>query len=408
LKGWKDELDEKAMEDAKGIVERANERFRNKLNLIPRNIINENRTTDELEQENKDSRKLGKWKSALKGRGHSKCSTDVRDYLDLHLPNWSPNNDIIPTQSNISTEKPTTKQSESNWTCTICNVSITKSSKNRHLNSVKHINQEKNLQPNLNLEENTRTKPLNENKPETKILPKEEKPKKSMKLNQSSVKTETNTVKTETTTQKRKRIKTELSQLHQRYKRLTSDNLHREFTDKPELWSAYHEIAEENEKSFPEEEIPRNRIIKELEKIRVNRSKLVVDMGCGKAQISSHFKNDKRFQFINYDHISINDTVVSCDVSNTPLENNSVEISILSLAMWGSNCKEYIKEAYRILESGGRLYIIEPTKRWSEQDENKNIIKGKEGNVLKSLLEEYGFRIVEQTIEKFCMFVCIK
>jgi hypothetical protein len=108
------------------------------------------------------------------------------------------------------------------------------------------------------------------------------------------------------------------------------------------------------------------------------------------------------------DHISINDTVVSCDVSNTPLENNSVEISILSLAMWGSNCKEYIKEAYRILESGGRLYIIEPTKRWSEQDENKNIIKGKEGNVLKSLLEEYGFRIVEQTIEKFCMFVCIK
>jgi predicted methyltransferase len=76
--------------------------------------------------------------------------------------------------------------------------------------------------------------------------------------------------------------------------------------------------------------------------------------------------------------------------------------------MWGSNCKEYVKEANRILESGGKLYIIEPTKRWSEHDENKNIIEGKEGMQLKSLLEENGFIIVEQSIEKFCMFVCIK
>jgi predicted methyltransferase len=91
-----------------------------------------------------------------------------------------------------------------------------------------------------------------------------------------------------------------------------------------------------------------------------------------------------------------------------PLEEDVVEICILSLAMWGSNCKEYVKEANRILESGGKLYIIEPTKRWSEQDENKNIIEGKEGSKMKSLLEECGFQIVEQSIEKFCLFGCIK
>jgi predicted methyltransferase len=91
-----------------------------------------------------------------------------------------------------------------------------------------------------------------------------------------------------------------------------------------------------------------------------------------------------------------------------PLEEDVVEICILSLAMWGSNCKEYVKEANRILESGGKLYIIEPTKRWSEQDEDKNIIEGKEGSKMKLLLEECGFQIVEQSIEKFCLFVCIK
>ena len=31
--------------------------------------------------------------------------------------------------------------------------------------------------------------------------------------------------------------------------------------------------------------------------------------------------------------------------------------------MWGSNRKTYITEAHRILESGGRLYIMEATKR---------------------------------------------
>jgi hypothetical protein len=54
------------------------------------------------------------------------------------------------------------------------------------------------------------------------------------------------------------------------------------------------------------------------------------------------------------------------------------------------------------------LYIIEPTKRWSAQDENGNIISEKEGCKMKSLLEENGFQIVEQSIEKFCMFICIK
>jgi len=40
--------------------------------------------------------------------------------------------------------------------------------------------------------------------------------------------------------------------------------------------------------------------------------------------------------------------------------------------MCGSNCREYIMEAYHILETNG--IIIEPTKIWSEKDEQENII----------------------------------
>ena len=223
--------------------------------------------------------------------------------------------------------------------------------------------------------------------------------KKSMKLN--------TTTSSSSTKEKRERNKSELSILHKKYKTMNSQNLHKEFNENPELWKTYHEISEENEKTFPEEEIPRNRIIIELNKIKTKRSKIVVDMGCGKAQISKYFKEDKRFTFTNLDHYSSDNTITSCDILNTGLEDDSIEICILSLAMWGSNCREYIMEVYRILETNGILYIIEPTKRWSEQDEQKNIIN-EPGIKLKNLLEENNFQINEQYIQKFSLFICRK
>jgi len=241
-----------------------------------------------------------------------------------------------------------------------------------------------------------------EEEEEEEIIPK----KKSMKLTNPKKVLEKQFK--ETTEERRQRNKSELSVLHQKYKTMTSSNLHNAFKEDIELWHNYHKIAEENEKSFPDEGIPRNRIIQELDKIKTKRRKLIVDMGCGKAQIAEHYKNDTRFKFINYDHISSNELVTECDISNTPLEDDSVEICILSLAMWGSNCREYIMEVNRILESNGKLYIIEPTKRWSEQDDLGNIIIGKECFKLKKVLLENGFKIIEENIEKFTLFVCVK
>ena len=229
---------------------------------------------------------------------------------------------------------------------------------------------------------------------------------KNMDLNKGSILKSSTTNSKKSMKSKKERVKTEISILHQRYKTLTSNNLHNEFKNNEDLWVSYHKIAEENEKTFPENEIPRNKIIEELEKIKTKRTKKVVDMGCGKAYISKHFDNDIRFDFINYDHVSINDKIISCDISKLPLEDDSIEICILCLSMWGSNCKEYIKEAERVLESNGKLYIIEPTKRWSNKDENGIIIE--EGKKLKELLEENRFQIMKEEIKKFVFYECIK
>lgn len=206
---------------------------------------------------------------------------------------------------------------------------------------------------------------------------------------------------------KQPRYNSAISQLHKQYKTMTSANLNAFFKTNPEKWHEYHRIAESNDATFHEEDIPRNRVIAKLNKIVTSRTKKVVDMGCGQAQLSAHFRGDSRFTFYNYDHVSINETVLSADCASLPLPDASVEICVLSMSMWGSNKHEYVKEARRVLETGGTLYVIEPTRRWSEIEFDV-IVNGSEGMKLKRLLEEHGFICVEEQINKFCLFVCYK
>ena len=414
LPNWRTEtdFDEKAMDHAKNIVERANDRFKKGEKLLPRRFKKENITTPELEQENKDGIKLGGWKMGLNGVGGNKCCDEVRIYLDTHLKGWADENDEIWKEKLQELKafiienkrKPSSKnENEKQLLKWLYHQTENYKKKSRSMNYPEIYTQWTKF-----LEE---YKKYFNNIPDLKVEPEEEtmfitlkpKAKKSMKLKEPTTKEPK-----ETQEQRKQRTESELSTLHQRYKTLTSQNLQKEFQETPELWHKYHAISEENEKSFPEESIPRNRIIQELTEIKGKRTRSVVDMGCGKAQIAEYFANDKRFTFINYDHVSSNENVLVQDISRTPLEDDSVDMCILCLAMWGSNCRDYIKEAYRILESGGKLYIMEATKRWSEQDEYGNIVLYKKGDKMKVLLEESGFKIVEQSIEKFCMFICIK
>ena len=194
------------------------------------------------------------------------------------------------------------------------------------------------------------------------------------------------------------RPKSELSDLHQKYKTMTSQNLHNLFKNDKKKWEEYHSISKSNEETFPTDSIPRNVIINYLENnIPSENPKVVADLGCGYAEISQHFKDSKKFTFHNFDHVSTSEFVEERDIENTKLKDYSVNIVILSLAMWGSNCKNYLTEAYRILDEGGTLLIIEPSKRWISNDD-------KNENRMKLWLEESKFNILDYEEEKF-MFI---
>ena len=96
--------------------------------------------------------------------------------------------------------------------------------------------------------------------------------------------------------------------------------------------------------------------------------------------------------------------MISKDIKNTGLDDYSIDIAILSLAMWGSNCKDYLKEVHRILDTGGTLLIAEAYKRWNKElDEKGNPI-----NKLVNLLKENDFTVIENIEQKFMFIECRK
>jgi SAM-dependent methyltransferase/ribosome modulation factor len=448
LPGWRIELDDKTILFVKQIVERANERLKKRQNLLPRNIPEEKRNTLELQQECSDAKKLGHLKDSLKDSKRGRCPDEVRDYLDKKLPGWR--NELI-DKSILFAQQIVERAFERVKKGQQLLPKYVNNKINRNTSELEQMHKDaqklNNLRNGLNglgnakcpdevrdyLDEHMKGwRPIDHPSVlmKRKVLDNQEetpKPKKSMKVKATKPKKSKETVE-----QRKERTESELEVLHRRYKRLTSKNLQKEFQDTPELWHKYHAISEENEKSFPDEGIPRNCVIKEINEIKGKRTRLVVDMGCGKAHIADHFINDKRFIFINYDHVSCKENVLVQDISNLPLEDHSVEICILCLAMWGSNCRDYVREAYRILESGGKLYIMEPTKRWTNavttnavttnavttnavttnaggaiemEVENEYV---EPGGKLINILEESGFQIAKSIVEKFCLFVCTK
>ena len=88
--------------------------------------------------------------------------------------------------------------------------------------------------------------------------------------------------------------------------------------------------------------------------------------------------------------------VTKKDIRNTELDSYSVDIAILCLAMWGSNCVEYIQEAHRILDTNGILLVSEPYKRWYDAETQENR--------LVKLLEKNCFKVKNIGEQKF-MFI---
>jgi superfamily II DNA or RNA helicase len=469
LPEWKDKLNEKAIKQAIEIVERAKIRKENGKDLLPKNCCNNKnkKYTEEQLQEHKDSQKLYCWRESLKGKGKHKCHDEVSNYLDKNLLGWRDdcewnkkfyNLKIFIKKNNVRPNKRSENEIEKNLGHFILNQNMNYKTKTQSMKDLekyklwtKFLIDNKdilNLKEDIidysvdieDLEENLKEIDEEESEDEEEEIHFTKKPKviekeikkeikeksedeeeihftrKSAKLQRQKIwirnneekNNEENTRQPTTNTTKKERTECELTKYHRKFITMCSDNLAQHFHSNRDEFIEYHRIRDENLETFEQNDRPHERIIAELNKIKTKRQKLVVDMGCGLAKIAEYFKNDRRFEFVNYDHVSSGENIIECDIKNMPLEEYSIEICIMSMALWGSNCEEYIREAHRVLETGGKLYIIDSTKRWSETDENGAIAEGTEGEKLKNILIENKFQIINCNVDKWCFFVCEK
>lgn len=74
----------------------------------------------------------------------------------------------------------------------------------------------------------------------------------------------------------------------------------------------------------------------------------VADFGCGEARLSESIDQ----KCYNLDLVAANSNVIACDMAHSPLKSDSINIAVFCLSLMGTNLKDFILEANRVLKIG--------------------------------------------------------
>ncbi|KAK7067035.1 25S rRNA (adenine645-N1)-methyltransferase [Halocaridina rubra] len=149
---------------------------------------------------------------------------------------------------------------------------------------------------------------------------------------------------------------------------LDSKNAFQIFSSNRESFQLYHKGFQSQVSKWPVN--PLDLIIKWLK----NKPKkwMVADFGCGEALLAENVPQENVHSF---DLVALSPRVTVCDMAHTPLQSNSVDAVVFCLSLMGTNIKEFIAEANRILHEGGTLKIAEVESRFTDVNFFINSIK---------------------------------
>ena len=132
---------------------------------------------------------------------------------------------------------------------------------------------------------------------------------------------------------------------------------------------------------------PLNVMITDL--LRQDSTSVVADLGCGEARLARSIPNTVH----SFDLVAANDSVTVADIAHTPLEDSSVDTVVFCLSLMGTNLKDFIFEAARILRVGGTMKIAELESRF-QGEENNSV-----GTFIQNV-EKYGFKLLSRDLKK--------
>ena len=141
----------------------------------------------------------------------------------------------------------------------------------------------------------------------------------------------------------------------------TSSQAKEFFKQNPRYFDTMHNGFQLQAKGWPI--VPVDEVIKYI-KQKIPKNYEIADMGCGDAKLAAEVPN----KVYSYDFKARNSRVTECDMSHTPLEDESVEMVTFVLSLMGTNLNDFIKEARRILKQKGLLLVVEVTSRIENED----------------------------------------
>ncbi|OQR73092.1 ribosomal RNA-processing protein 8-like [Tropilaelaps mercedesae] len=127
---------------------------------------------------------------------------------------------------------------------------------------------------------------------------------------------------------------------------------------------------------------PLDHLIDEI-KCHVPRSTCIADFGCGDAKLAKTLK-PLGYKVHSFDFVSVNEHVTACNIKDVPLEDGSVDVTVMCLSLMGTDMGQFVLEANRILKKGGTLKVAEVESR----------IPSVEG--FTKILKRYGFSLTKQ------------
>ncbi|MDH3203552.1 MAG: DEAD/DEAH box helicase family protein [Nitrosopumilus sp.] len=147
----------------------------------------------------------------------------------------------------------------------------------------------------------------------------------------------------------------DFSKQNQKINTEKSSTTHQRMLKNPEEWHEYHRNYREERETW--RIIPFDEWIKRIKKL--SDRFLIGDFGCGEAKIAETIGS----RVINFDHVSIDSNVISCDMSDVSehVKKGGLDVALFSLSLMGKNWEDYLKEASRCLNENGYLFISETT-----------------------------------------------
>ena len=192
------------------------------------------------------------------------------------------------------------------------------------------------------------------------------------------------------------RKNSEYQEISRKWSSQKSTTTEKYLAEHPEEWIAYHDARDVSFEGYIQSELPRNRIIANLEKKSKHKLR-ILDLGCGRNYIAKHFTNHTKIKVIGYDHaieegsearlgniVNLQDK--ECD--------EGADICIYSQSLMGTDKLEYLNEGYRLLRYNGEMIISESVEMLDE---------------IKSKLLEIGMKIEEiETSDSRWFLLCAR